>query len=350
MIWTPCSHSAPAWPCWPTRSSSSAARRARSRISSTRSSRISSWANAASAPWPPHRSRPRCRPLRPHQTRNTTDGKQIPCPRRRLVRAAGRRHAGGPEPLAHARQRLLRGVRTLHPGRRERPAAPGQCALQGRGRRQSHAHRLSSPAQRQCADPHCRQRTGAHQPHHLCRARLSGRDGSGPCTARRCRHTLPPPPPPSPALPPGPGGLPRLPLKPSPFGRLAEQAPTILAQADEATRRINQLLGDGNQQLLTEALGHISQVASHIDTLTRRLDTSVAQRLDAALAALPPLADDARKTLQSLQQASASVSALASDIGRTSQRLNAEDGAIDQISHGTRALTHAAEQFGSTTL
>ncbi|ABM56701.1 MlaD family protein [Verminephrobacter eiseniae] len=155
---------------------------------------------------------------------------------------------------------------------------------------------------------------------------------------------------PYPALPPGPGGLPRLPLKPSPFGRLAEQAPTILAQADEATRRINQLLGDGNQQLLTEALGHFSQVASHIDTLTRRLDASVAQRLDSALAALPPLADDARKTLQSLQQASASVSALASDIGRTSQRLNAEDGAIDQISHGTRALTHAAEQFGSTTL
>ena len=155
---------------------------------------------------------------------------------------------------------------------------------------------------------------------------------------------------PYPELPPGPSGLPRLPIKPSPFGKLAEQAPAILTQVDEATRRINQLLGDTNQQKLTEALGNIAQAAGSVNTLTQRLDATVAQRLDPALAALPPLASDARKTLQSLQQAGASVSVLAADVSKTTQRLGAEGGPIDQITIGTQSLARAADQFSTTTL
>ena len=155
---------------------------------------------------------------------------------------------------------------------------------------------------------------------------------------------------PYPELPPGPSGLPRLPIKPSPFGKLAEQAPAILGQVDEATRRVNQLLSDGNQQKLTEALGNLALAAGSVHTLSQRLDTTVAQRLDPALAALPPLAGDARKTLQSLQQAGASVSALAADMGKTTQRLNAEGGVIDQITLGTQALGRVADQFGTSTL
>ncbi|WP_422844909.1 MlaD family protein [Acidovorax sp. M2(2025)] len=155
---------------------------------------------------------------------------------------------------------------------------------------------------------------------------------------------------PYPELPPGPSGLPRLPLKPSPFGKLAEQAPAILTQVEEATRRINQVLGDGNQQKLSEALGNIAQAAGSVNALTQRLDATVAQRLDPALAALPPLAGDARKTLQTLQQAGTNVSTLAADLGKTTQRLNAEGGAIDQITLGTQSLARAADQFSTTTL
>lgn len=155
---------------------------------------------------------------------------------------------------------------------------------------------------------------------------------------------------PYPELPPGPSGLPRLPLKPSPFGKLAEQAPAILTQVEEATRRINQVLGDGNQQKLSEALGNIAQAAGSVNALTQRLDATVTQRLDPALAALPPLAGDARKTLQTLQQAGTNVSTLAADLGKTTQRLNAEGGAIDQITLGTQSLARAADQFSTTTL
>lgn len=155
---------------------------------------------------------------------------------------------------------------------------------------------------------------------------------------------------PYPELPPGPSGLPRLPLKPSPFGQLAEQGPAILTQVEEATRRINQVLGDGNQQKLTEALTQIGQAAGSVSALSQRLDATVAQRLDPALAALPPLASEARKTLLTVQQAGDSVSALAADVSKTTQRLGAEGGPIDQITVGTQALARAADQFGTTTL
>ncbi len=155
---------------------------------------------------------------------------------------------------------------------------------------------------------------------------------------------------PYPELPPGPSGLPRLPLKPSPFGQLAEQGPAILMQVEEATRRINQVLGDGNQQKLTEALTQIGQAAGSVSALSQRLDATVAQRLDPALAAIPPLASEARKTLLTVQQAGDSVSALAADVSKTTQRLGAEGGPIDQITVGTQALARAADQFGTTTL
>ena len=131
---------------------------------------------------------------------------------------------------------------------------------------------------------------------------------------------------PYPELPPGPSGLPRLPLKASPFGKLAEQAPAILGQVEEATRRINRLLGDNNQQQLSEALANINQAAAGINTLTQRLDTTLTQRLDPALAALPPLAVDARQTLQSLRQAGDSVTTLATDFSETTRRLTADGG------------------------
>ena len=155
---------------------------------------------------------------------------------------------------------------------------------------------------------------------------------------------------PNPELPPGPSGLPRLLLKPSPFGRLAEQAPAILSQVEEATRRVNRLLGDGNQQQLSQALANINQAAAGFNTLTQRLDATLTQRLDPALAALPPLAGDARQTLQSLRQAGDSVTTLATDVGQTARRLSAEGGAIDQITLGTQTLARAADQFSTATL
>ncbi|RZJ52344.1 MAG: MCE family protein [Acidovorax sp.] len=104
---------------------------------------------------------------------------------------------------------------------------------------------------------------------------------------------------PYPELPPGPSGLPRLPIKASPFGKLAEQAPAILSQVEEATRRVNQILSDSNQQKLSEAIGNIALAAGSVNTLTQRLDT---------LPRLNRAADDTSRAARQLSRTAGGVS------------------------------------------
>lgn len=153
-----------------------------------------------------------------------------------------------------------------------------------------------------------------------------------------------------PPLPPGPSGLPRLPLRTSPFSQLSEQGPAILNQVQEAAQRINRLLDEDNQRLLREALGNIGQAAGSVHALSQRLDTTVQQRLDPALAALPPLAQDARQALQSLQQAGQQVATTAAEFGQTAQRLNAPGGTIEQATRSAQTLAQAVDRFGTSTL
>ena len=148
---------------------------------------------------------------------------------------------------------------------------------------------------------------------------------------------------PLPPLPPGPSGLPRLPLRSSPVSQIAEQAPLILHQIEENTRRLNQLLGDENQLLIRNAIDQIGQTAGQLRTLTAHVDGILMQRIDPALAGLPA-------TLSAVQQAGSGVAALAQEARQTTERLNAAGGAIDQITLGTQAFARAAEQFGGSTL
>ncbi|SER19382.1 MlaD family protein [Giesbergeria anulus] len=151
-------------------------------------------------------------------------------------------------------------------------------------------------------------------------------------------------------LPAGPSGLPRLPLRNSPFSQLADQGQAILGRVDEAVQRINQLLSDDNQQRIGTALTEIGQAAGSVGALGRRLDATVSQRLDPALAALPPLAQETSRTLQSLQSTSTEVAGVARAWGRTAGQLNAQGGALEQVTVGAQALSHAIDRFNHSTL
>ncbi len=155
---------------------------------------------------------------------------------------------------------------------------------------------------------------------------------------------------PYPAIAPGPSGLPRLPLRTSPFTQLFDQGPAILSRVQEATERINQVLSDDNQHLLRELLANTGQAAGSVHTLSQRLDATVQQRLDPALAALPPLAREATGALQSMRQAGEQVSGMAAEIGQTAKRINAPGGTLEQTERGAQALAQAVERFGTTTL
>ena len=155
---------------------------------------------------------------------------------------------------------------------------------------------------------------------------------------------------PYPAIAPGPSGLPRLPLRTSPFTQLFDQGPAILSRVQEATERINQVLSDDNQRLLRELLANTGQAAGSVHSLSQRLDATVQQRLDPALAALPPLAREATGALQSMRQAGEQVSGMAAEIGQTAKRINAPGGTLEQTERGAQALAQAVERFGTTTL
>lgn len=155
---------------------------------------------------------------------------------------------------------------------------------------------------------------------------------------------------PPPQLPPGASGLPRLWLKSSPLSMLADQGPALLGRVDEVTRRLNDMLGDENQKRFSDMLENISGAAAGVRDLSTGVQQTLTQSIEPALADFPALTSDARKALQSLDQAGKNTAAVAADLGETVQRINAPEGPLEQIAEGTQALVRAADGLGRTTL
>ncbi|KQR42914.1 MlaD family protein [Acidovorax sp. Leaf160] len=150
--------------------------------------------------------------------------------------------------------------------------------------------------------------------------------------------------------PPGDSGLPRLTLKSSSFSQIAEQGPAILAQVQEATERINKLLGDENQARLALTLDNLAKAAGSANTLVQRIDNTVATKLDPALATVPAVAQDARATLQSLRTAGDNAAAAAGEVRSAVAKLSVEGGPIDKIADSSQSLSDAADRFGRVSL
>ncbi|MBZ0224971.1 MAG: MlaD family protein, partial [Comamonas sp.] len=104
-------------------------------------------------------------------------------------------------------------------------------------------------------------------------------------------------------LAPGASGVPRIPMQASPFSQLAEQGPLLLAKVQEAAERVNRLLGDENQQQLSSLLKRLGAAAQSIDQLALSLNHTVTTGVDPALAQLPQLLEESRRTLQALRSA-----------------------------------------------
>lgn len=155
------------------------------------------------------------------------------------------------------------------------------------------------------------------------------------------------PPPPQPA---GASGLPRLWLKSSPLSMLVDQGPALLGRVDDITRRLNDMLGEENQQRFTGMLDNISGAAAGVRDLSAGVQQTLTKSIEPALADYPALASDARKALQSLDQAGQNAAAVAADLGQTVQRINAPEGPLEQVAEGTQALVRAADGLGRTTL
>ena len=150
--------------------------------------------------------------------------------------------------------------------------------------------------------------------------------------------------------PPGADGIPRLPLQSSQFAQIAERIPDILVQVNDATRKLNSILGEDNQKRFGQALENLSSAAGSVDVLVKRLDHTVVTKLDPALANFPALTKDAQHTLASLRAAGDSASSAANDIGKTVRSLSDQGGPVTEIANSAQSLAAAADRFSRVTL
>jgi phospholipid/cholesterol/gamma-HCH transport system substrate-binding protein len=147
----------------------------------------------------------------------------------------------------------------------------------------------------------------------------------------------------APRLQPDNANPPRIPLKPGLLARLEERGEVILEQFSEVTTRVNKLLGDENQKRFTSALGNIDRAADSAQQLAKRLDTTMTQKLDPALA-------EVSSAMRSVRSGADEVGRTAADFSQTARRLNEKDGPMDRLAEGSQALAHAADGFNSATL
>jgi phospholipid/cholesterol/gamma-HCH transport system substrate-binding protein len=141
---------------------------------------------------------------------------------------------------------------------------------------------------------------------------------------------------PAPRLQPEEGHPPRIPLRPGLLSKLMDKGEVIVERVEQLTSRMNQLLGDENQKRFSSALDNLGSAAADAGQLAKRLDSTVATRVDPAIASVQKSAEQVGKT--------------AANFSQTAQRLNQKDGPMDRLAEGTEALSHAADSFNSATL
>jgi len=154
----------------------------------------------------------------------------------------------------------------------------------------------------------------------------------------------------APKLVPNDDNPPRIPLEPGLLARLEEHGEVILDRVKEATERVNTLLGDPNQKRIADALENISQAAGATNQLAQRIDKTVTQRLDPAIAQATVTLRGVQTTVDHFRTTADQVSAAAAQFGQTAQRINAPGGPLQRIGEGTDALAHVVETFSATTL
>lgn len=151
-------------------------------------------------------------------------------------------------------------------------------------------------------------------------------------------------------LPAGDSGLPRLPMKSSPLSVLADQGMTILSKVDEATKRINQLLGEENQERFSTLLGNLSDAAGNVSEVTKAMNTTLREQITPAVQEFPAMAKDARRAMQAMERAGNEAGSLAADVRKMTEAVQGPGGALEQVNQGTQSLARAAERFDRATL
>lgn len=126
--------------------------------------------------------------------------------------------------------------------------------------------------------------------------------------------------------------LARIEMRPSLFDQLQSRGLAILQQAQEVTRRLNDMLAPANQQAILNAFDKAGKAAAAVEAIPRQLQPTLAR--------LPALTDQAQQTLSSVNALAQNASTLSVSLDKMTRTLQAPNGTLAQ-------LGNAAEQMGS---
>lgn len=120
------------------------------------------------------------------------------------------------------------------------------------------------------------------------------------------------------------GGITRIPMRPGALQNLEQRGMAILSQAEELTRRLNQLLAPENQQKLMRTVEMAGKAAEQWSQVPAQLEPGLKQ--------LPVVLLQARNTLNGMEQLSAQATQLSGNLNNLTLQLQAKDGPLYRFS------------------
>lgn len=147
-------------------------------------------------------------------------------------------------------------------------------------------------------------------------------------------------------LPPSEGAPPRIPMRPSLLTKLTDQGEDLLAKLVTGTERVNTLLSDDNQKALRSTIDNLGQAAAGLQQLTASTNKALPQFLQDSRATLKVIQDTSERVGDSADEAKRS----AASFKQTTERMNAEDGTLDQLARGVETLALTGQALNTATL
>jgi phospholipid/cholesterol/gamma-HCH transport system substrate-binding protein len=147
----------------------------------------------------------------------------------------------------------------------------------------------------------------------------------------------------------------RIPLRSGLLGRFTEQGGQILAQVEQAGRKVNTLLDEQNQKTMMAAVNNLGLAAANIAQLTRSVDQLITARSASDATTLQRTVLQAEATLKSLQNTSERLGAgaeslrgTATEFGKLAGRVTEPGGTLDQIAQSTATLAATGQTLNTT--
>ncbi len=136
--------------------------------------------------------------------------------------------------------------------------------------------------------------------------------------------------------------LPRIPVDPSLLDKLAASGPGLIGAVDEVARRLNRLLSDDNQALVTDTLSNLQVATGKLSRVADQITPVLAQATP-ALKATATAATDASATFRRADDLVNNVNMLTVQFG---QRLES----IDRITRSAEQIGNVGQAFGEAVI